>query len=159
MANASPEKAARRKGTRPPRGAAPPPPWPMPGDAVEPARRDRQILVLQGFEVEALIGVYSEERHRPQTLTIDMEIEIPDKGSGRSDELADTVDYGAVVADIRREAGQSRFFLLEALAEHICRLVFDRFEAKSIRIGLTKPGILEGVRSAGIRVERHARDR
>ncbi|MFG1301954.1 dihydroneopterin aldolase [Xanthobacter sp. V3C-3] len=117
---------------------------------------DRQFLILRGFKVEALIGVYSAERHAPQALDVRLEIEIPDKGGGYSDRLSDTIDYGAIVYAIREEAKESRFFLLEALAEQLCNLLFARFEALSVRLEMTKTEIIDGVKDAGIRLERHA---
>ena len=51
-------------------------------------------LMIEGIEVECIIGDLPEEREREQTLVVDAELEIPDRAA-ETDALADTVDYAA----------------------------------------------------------------
>jgi dihydroneopterin aldolase len=49
------------------------------------------ILRLNDLNVECIIGERDYERERPQTVIIDVELEIDDRSS-LTDELSDTVD-------------------------------------------------------------------
>ena len=58
------------------------------------AGRDR--IELRGLRLSAICGVLPEERDRPQPLELDLDLWADLSAAGRSDDLADTVDYGAV---------------------------------------------------------------
>ena len=61
-------------------------------------------IFLQGLVVESLIGVYPQERHAPQPLSIDVAVGLPSTAAFLSDNFQDTVDYAAVADLIRQEA-------------------------------------------------------
>jgi dihydroneopterin aldolase len=44
--------------------------------------------------------------------------------------------------------------LVEALAEHICQLIFCEFGAQSTKVKVAKPAILPGLKALGIIIER-----
>ena len=79
----------------------------MPADAIE----------LRGLRVTAICGVLAHERTNPQPLEIDVDIEADLSRAGASDALADTIDYGAVVAEVERVATTLQPLLLELLLE------------------------------------------
>ncbi len=71
-----------------------------------------------------------------------------------TDEIADTIDYGLVVARLRDTLNEKSFKLVEALAEHLCQLIITEFKAPWVKIKVAKPGILPGVKSLGVVIER-----
>ncbi len=109
-----------------------------------------QYIFVQGLRVESTIGVYPEERSGPQELLVDVEAGIPDRRAFTSDRIAETVDYGAVAALIRRESLARSFLLLERLAHHLCVEIGRTFGAPWIRIRITKPGIVPGASGVGV---------
>jgi dihydroneopterin aldolase len=46
------------------------------------------------------------------------------------------------------------FKLVEALAEHLCQLILKEFGTPWVKIKVSKPGILPGVHSLGVVIER-----
>ncbi len=64
-------------------------------------------------------GVLPEERERSQPFQVDLELEVDVTKAAASDDLADTVDYGAVAEAVSRVVVEERFALLEALAARI----------------------------------------
>ena len=94
------------------------------------------------------------ERLIPQTIILDIEIGYDLRRACNSDSIADTIDYGAVVARIRESLNMHSFKLVEALAEHLCQLIFDEFNALSVKIIVAKPGILLGLKALGVKIER-----
>ena len=72
-------------------------------------------LELHSITVDCIIGDLPEEREREQRLTVDVSLEVPDL-AGRTDALADTVDYAALTAKIRRTLLEAKCHLIERAA-------------------------------------------
>lgn len=114
------------------------------------------IIFIQDFRLEMLIGVYEWERHVQQTVQLDIEIGLPPREK-RSDRIGDTIDYSKVVARIRTTIAENRFLLVEALAEHIAQLIMSEFHAPWVKASVTKLGALQGVKRLGVTIERGSR--
>jgi len=112
------------------------------------------VIFLNEFRAETIIGIYPWEREVPQTIQLDLEIGLPHSRAGVSDDVADTIDYGRVVERIRQVLAEKHFSLVEALAEHIAQMVMGEFGSPWIRISVTKLGLIRGVKRLGITIER-----
>lgn len=116
------------------------------------------IIFLQDFRLELLIGIYPWERKMPQTVELDLEIGLPSSRAGETDRIEDTIDYGAVVARLRQSIAERHFDLLEALAEHVAKVLREEFGAPWVRVSITKLGMLRDIRRVGLTIERGDRN-
>ena len=107
-------------------------------------------IFIRDLTVDTVIGVYEHERHASRSLLIDLEIELYHHNAARTDKLADTIDYGAVIEAVREELAATRYYLLERLAESVVALVLERFGAKRVKVSIAKTGIFEGVGNVGV---------
>jgi dihydroneopterin aldolase len=73
-------------------------------------------ITLSAMRYECFVGVSEEERSFPQMLEIDLVVEADLAAAAGSDDLADTIDYGALVELTERTVEGQRFNLLEGLA-------------------------------------------
>jgi dihydroneopterin aldolase len=121
-----------------------------------PADPSATVVLLRDVRLDTVIGVHAKERRRPRALRLDMDIELPDSRAGRTDLIEDTIDYAAVVDDLRRAVGSKDYFLLERLAEFIAERVIRQFGAARVSLQIAKLGILRGVGRVGVRLERCA---
>jgi len=112
------------------------------------------IIFLSEVKAQTKLGVPAWERLLPQTIILDIEIGYDLSRACNSDAIADTIDYGAVVASIRESLNTHSFKLVEALAQHICQLILEEFNALSVKIKVAKPGILFGLKALGVIIER-----
>jgi dihydroneopterin aldolase len=80
-------------------------------------------ILLQAIRLEGRLGATDGERMLPQTIELDLLVEADLRAAGRSDDLADTVDYGPLVEVCRTIVETGSFRLLEALAEAIAERV------------------------------------
>lgn len=103
-----------------------------------------QINIRQ-LKLSAVIGVYPRERQAPQPLIVDIALHTDLQMSGRSDQLADTVDYAALVERVSKAVAASHFLLLEALAEHIADLCLRELRIAAVDVAVAKPDALPGV--------------
>lgn len=113
-------------------------------------------IFLHGLKAESLIGVYDWERTRPQTLILDLDLQFDLAPAGRSDQVEDTLNYAEIADFVRTQAAAQSFQLLEALAEHLAQSLLRQFPCQSVRLRITKPGILPHIAATGINIERQA---
>ena len=112
-------------------------------------------IFISELKVKTKLGVPAWERMIAQTVILDIELGYDLAPAGKSDAIADTIDYGAVVARIHETLKQHSFQLVEALAEHVCQLILKEFGALSVKIKVAKPAILPGLKALGIVIERN----
>lgn len=111
-------------------------------------------IFLSEVRVETRLGVPDWERMTPQTILLDIEIGMPHSRSCQTDAIEDTIDYGKVVARIRETLKEHSFKLVEALAEHVCQIILQEFDAPRVKVKVAKPGILPGLKALGVVIER-----
>lgn len=104
--------------------------------------------------VQAWVGVYEHEQVRPTNLMFDIDIDVDGRLAATTDHIGDTVDYAAVVADLRTSLAQERHQLLETLSEFVANRILARFNACRVRVSVAKKDVLENVGSVGVEVER-----
>ena len=111
-------------------------------------------IFIRDFRFDAWVGIYEWEKQRAQTLEMEIDIGIPGNEVGLTDNIHDTVNYGAVIERITAELADRRFKLLEALAEHLCALLVGEFKAPWVRLSVAKLGHVRNVRKVGVTLER-----
>ena len=112
------------------------------------------IIFISDLKVKTKLGVPAWERMGAQTIILDIEIGYDLAPAGKSDAIADTIDYGAVIARIHVMLKEHNFQLVEALAEHVCQLILSEFKAESVKVKVAKPGILAGLKALGVVIKR-----
>lgn len=113
-------------------------------------------IEVRGFEVLVTCGVLDEERTRPQPFQLDLDLHVDLAAAGRSDDLADTVDYGGVCMMLARTLADERFSLLERFAARVAELVLDepRVEAVTVTVHKLRPPVPAHVETTGVRIHR-----
>lgn len=112
-------------------------------------------IFLSEVKVHTKLGVPEWERMVEQTVILDIEIGYDLLKSCKSDNVADTIDYGLVVNRVRETLKAQSFQLVEALAEHVCQLILKEFGALSATVKVAKPAILPGLKALGVIVQRN----
>lgn len=111
-------------------------------------------IFLSEVKVQTKLGVPEWERMIPQTIILDIEIGYDLSRACQSDDVNDTIDYGAVVNRVRETLQENSFQLVEKLAEHLCQLILKEFNALNVKIKVAKPTILPGLKALGVIIER-----
>jgi dihydroneopterin aldolase len=115
------------------------------------------IVFIEGFTAETVIGIDHGELHAPQPLVIDVQAGVPRARACDTDRIADTIDYAQVHARLQRLMAEHRLQLLEAFAEAIAAILLDEFNARWARVRVVKPRKFDNVQAVGVQIERHAR--
>jgi len=111
-------------------------------------------LFIRGLKLACTIGVNDWEREIQQPVTLDLDLHTDLDTAGRTDDLADTVDYKEIRDRVEEVVTRSRFFLIEALAHRIAQLCLEYEAVKAVRVCLEKPGALRAARSVGVELTR-----
>lgn len=112
------------------------------------------IVFIEQLEVITTIGVYDWEQEIKQKLILDIEMAHDNRPAGRSDDVADALDYAQVSQAVIEHIESGRFLLVERVAEEIAELIMARFGVKGIRIRLTKPGAVPQAKGVGVVIVR-----
>ncbi|MBI4207210.1 MAG: dihydroneopterin aldolase [Betaproteobacteria bacterium] len=112
------------------------------------------IIFINDFRLEILVGIYEWERRVPQTVQFDLEIGIPAKEGPRTDKIGETIDYSRVVARIEETLREHHFLLLERLSEHVAQLILTEFGAPWVKVSVNKIAALRNVKRLGVSIER-----
>lgn len=98
------------------------------------------IVYLRDLRIPAVIGVFEWERRVRQVIAIDLDMACDVARAARTDALADALDYKAVAKRLIGFVEESRFQLVETLAERIAELVRQEFQVGWIRVRINKTG-------------------
>lgn len=112
------------------------------------------IVFIEGLRIDALIGVHDRERHAPQPLIFDIRMHFDNRIAASSDTLADALDYEAVSLRLADYIAQTRFMLVETLAECCADLILAEFGARGVRLKLGKPDALANASAVGVEIQR-----
>jgi dihydroneopterin aldolase len=98
------------------------------------------VIFVNGLLVHGHHGVMAHEEKVGQRFVIDLELAIDLAEAGRSDKLADTVSYSAVVDTATRAFTRDSFRLVEAASAAVADALISGFpQIVSVRVTLHKP--------------------
>ena len=112
------------------------------------------LVFIEGFTGQTVIGIHANELHLPQPVTIDLCAGVPRSRACDSDAIGDTIDYGELRERLQRLLREHQVRLLEALAEQVARIALDEFHAHWVRVRVAKPAKFEDTRAVGVVIER-----
>lgn len=112
------------------------------------------IIYVRELRVNAVIGVHEWEQRVRQTLCIDLEMAADTRKGAVSDAIEDTLNYKAVAERVGSYVGESRFNLIETLAERVAAILLNEFGIPWVKVTVGKPGAVPGSREVGVVVER-----
>ena len=111
---------------------------------------------IRGLRAVGRHGVLDHERADGQTFVVDLSLELDLAEAVARDDLAATVDYGAVVERVAAAVQGTRFDLLEALAGHLADLALadDRVAAVEVRVGKAAPPVATPLEEVAVTLRR-----
>ncbi len=112
------------------------------------------IVFIRELEIETIIGIYDWERKIKQKISINVDMATDIKKAANSDHIDDTLSYKTVAKRLIAFVEDSRYELVEALAENICDIILNEFKVPWVRLELHKLGAVSGSKSVGVIIER-----
>ena len=115
------------------------------------------IVYIRELRIETIIGIFAWEREVLQTVSLDLDMATDIRPAATSDDICDALDYKAISKRLIQFVSQSRYQLIEALAEAVAELVRNEFQVSWLRLRISKPGALRGAQDVGLLIERGER--
>ncbi len=111
-------------------------------------------ILISDLAARCIIGVNEEERHEKQDVLINLTLYADLSRACKSDRFEDTVDYRSIKKRIVKMVEDSRYFLVEALAEAVAVVCLADPKIIKVRIRVEKPSALRFARTVGIEIMR-----
>lgn len=114
-------------------------------------------VFIEDLRIETTIGIYDWEKKIRQVVAFDIEMAFDNRVPAGSDRIEDTLDYKAVSKRLKAFVGESKFELVETLAERCAGLIQHEFGVEWLRLKLSKPGAVTDSKAVGVIIERGRR--
>jgi dihydroneopterin aldolase len=115
-------------------------------------------IFIHALKTEAIIGIFDWERQVKQTVIVDIEISADIAKAALSDSIKDTLNYKRIAKRVLAFVEESKFHLVETLAERVAMLLLEEFGIDWVSISLSKPGAIRSSRDVGVMLERNRND-
>ena len=102
-------------------------------------RPPQDELSITGVECFAHHGVFDFERREGQVFVVDLVLGIDTRPAAASDDLADTVNYGTLVDDVKAAVEHDPVDLIETVAQRIADVCLLDTRVEWARVTLHKP--------------------
>lgn len=103
------------------------------------------LIRLTGVRARGFHGVFEHEKREGQDFVVDVDMEVDLGPAAETDDLAATVNYGEVAADVVSVVEGPALDLIEAVAGRIADLVLARPRVEAVEVTVHKPQAPVGV--------------
>ena len=97
------------------------------------------LVELRGLSAYGAHGVSDAEREVGRRIVLDISFTVPDSAAVETDDIADTVDYGAVAALAAEIVAERSCRTLERLCALIADEITDRHDVAGVLVRAAKP--------------------
>ena len=111
-------------------------------------------IILTDLRIDAVIGIWDWEKRNPQTISLDLEMQIDTKKASQLDSIEDALDYKAVSKRVKQFIQASQFNLIETLAENVAKIILEEFDVQWLKLRISKPFAIRDSRNVGVSIER-----
>jgi len=111
-------------------------------------------IIISDILIRCIIGVRKEERREKQDVMVNIALTADLSKAGETDRLEDSVDYSVLKKRVVAMAEESRFHLVEALAERIAQICLEHPKVIEAQVRVEKPTALRHARSVGVEITR-----
>ncbi|MBU0553941.1 dihydroneopterin aldolase [Myxococcota bacterium] len=117
-------------------------------------------IFLEGLRFTGYHGYFEYERRQGCQFEVDLTLTTSIRAAAASDQLSQTLDYGAVAETVLKANAAASHKLIERLAEGICAAVLRAHPAQAITLTLRKlnPPVQGGATASGVRITRRRED-
>lgn len=96
-------------------------------------------VALRGLRVQGRHGVYEQERTLGQMFVVDVVLTLDTRPAAAEDDIARTVDYGALAERVSALVGGEPVNLIETLAQRIATTCLADARVEQVEVTVHKP--------------------
>jgi D-erythro-7,8-dihydroneopterin triphosphate epimerase len=115
---------------------------------------EQDRILIKDLLLRGIVGLNDWEREKKQDILINMTLFTDLRAAGKSDDIADTLNYRTITKSIIALVEEhSEFYTVEALAAAIAQIAIQQGTPRVI-VRVEKPGALRFASSVGVEIER-----
>jgi dihydroneopterin aldolase len=116
-------------------------------------------IFVRQLRLPVRVGVSKEERSRPQFVLLDLEVGRDLTRAGQTDDLSETIDYGAITGGLATLLEDTEVLLLERLAHEVAEFLLNQEGVVTVTVSVAKevPPIEEETAAVGVTIVRTGR--
>ncbi len=111
------------------------------------------IIHIKNLRLKGIIGIYDHERVQEQDIIINLEIHFDGTKAVETDQIEQTIDYDTITQQITKLIRDSKFYLVETLADKLLNLVMQEKRVLKARVEVDKPQALKNADSISVVAE------
>ena len=96
-------------------------------------------IQVNGIRAYGYVGYLPEERVLGQWFEVDLTLWVDLAPAGKSDDIADTLDYREAIAIVKEQITTAKFHLVEKLISAIADQILSLDRVSQVRVKLSKP--------------------
>ena len=127
---------------------------PMISHHVASAKARVRHVFVRDLECQALIGIYEQEKLKPQRIIINIDLSVHETDGPMSDEISHVVSYEIIAKKVESILAEGHINLVETLCEKIAQSCLKDKRVLAARVRVEKPDIIPNARSVGVEIER-----
>lgn len=115
-------------------------------------------ILIQGLDVNAIIGILPHEREFEQPLKLDITLFLPLQGCARSGDLSLSINYAEVCSRVTTFIRERKAELIETLAEEVCQYILKTFKPQAVTLSIIKTRAVVNTQGVGVEITRNNED-
>ncbi|UVK76843.1 MAG: dihydroneopterin aldolase [Sodalis sp. Fse] len=112
------------------------------------------IVFIEQLTVMAVIGIHDWEQKRLQKLVFDLELGWNNWQASCNDDMVDYLNYADISEAVLTLVSNSRFSLIEQVAEQVAERLMTQFSLPWIRVKVSKFNAVPQATNVGVIIER-----
>jgi dihydroneopterin aldolase len=115
------------------------------------------LLLLEGMSFYGYHGETEAERTLGNRFHVDVEVRMDLAAAGRSDDIADTLDYSRAFGLVREVLENQQYSLIETVAARVAATMLAEPKVESVKVRVGKqPPIAGAIERCSVIIERRA---
>ncbi len=110
-------------------------------------------LRVMGMIFHAYHGLYDGERENGQRFEVDVEMIYNAGKAATTDRIRDTIDVRKVYDHVKQAVTDHKFYLIEAMSQHIADVLLQGFPISAVTVRVRKPFAPLGGLANGTEIE------
>lgn len=127
---------------------------PMISHHVASAERRVRHVFVRDLECMALIGIYDQEKVKPQRIIVNIDLSVQEAAGPMADDISHVVSYEIIAKKVEAILAEGHVNLVETLCENIAQACLKDKRVLAARVRVEKPDIIPNARSVGVEIER-----
>lgn len=114
------------------------------------------LVLVEGLEVPAVIGIFDWEQSIQQPLVIDVAVAWDNRVPAMSGSIHDALDYDRLSRSIQGWIQEKPYGLIEEVAEMLAQQIIQEFKVTAVQLKVAKPTAVKAAQTVAVKITRFA---